>query len=376
VAGRSFGINIALQIKQRSSNNPILEPAVENQINEVKNRAKKTELKTKQSGDGDQEKKPIPIKKMSATGPMIWAIDPIEKDLNQLKLLHKALRTLRLSSDIIPVSVVGLPDVKFPLRLGPLNDAVSGSINSSLQTVLKKVLGDQKGTKKGMKTALKKLVPNILIQKTRSRRQLAIGLLELAHEKNSPLIAVNTHGKKGLARLGSFAEILIALSQVPVLTVNPKTKVSEKISTVLFATEFSEASSHALDMLLVWAKMWKAKVVLFHKLTLPPIPMLAEGAYLNETMVEDYFQSWKTEIKEKATRWQQKAIDQGVQCELSLIEKAGSVDSLVTKESIRQKADLIALATYEGPIAQAILGSTASDVLLNAQRPVIVIHTK
>jgi nucleotide-binding universal stress UspA family protein len=59
-----------------------------------------------------------------------------------------------------------------------------------------------------------------------------------------------------------------------------------------------------------------------------------------------------------------------------LIEKAGSVDSLVTKESIRQKADLIALATYEGPIAQAILGSTASDVLLNAQRPVIVIHTK
>ena len=300
----------------------------------------------------------------SQTGPVIWAVDPFDSRLGQLQPIQKALRVMKLDNEIVPVAVTSIAEMNFAVPLGTVKDDFSKSIYHGLLKLFKKL------------EPKKKLEPQILIESGSSRRKLVHAVVNFATEKKASLIAVNTHAKKGLSRLGSFSELLIAISPLPVLALNPKAKLGTKISTILFPTEFSEASKKAFDLVLEKAKDWKSKVIIFHKVTLPPVPMAFEGAYMNAQMVDDYFRTWKLEMRDQAEAWKRYALERGVKCEALLHEKQGTVEACILKEAKKQNADIIALATYEGPVAQAILGSTASDILINATRPVLVLHTK
>jgi nucleotide-binding universal stress UspA family protein len=88
--------------------------------------------------------------------------------------------------------------------------------------------------------------------------------------KDVDLIVVGTSGETGLAKaaLGSVAETIFRSSPVPVLTVGPRCapvgQEEYRITTVLYATDFSFEAALALPYALCIAEANKAQLVLLH----------------------------------------------------------------------------------------------------------------
>jgi len=90
------------------------------------------------------------------------------------------------------------------------------------------------------------------------------------------LVVVGTHGRQGLKKvvLGSVAEKIYRQAKCPVLTVCPEIAASRKASWqlkhILFATDFSETSLHALPYALSLAEENQATLIFLHVAPLVP----------------------------------------------------------------------------------------------------------
>jgi nucleotide-binding universal stress UspA family protein len=91
------------------------------------------------------------------------------------------------------------------------------------------------------------------------------------------LLVLGTHGRKGIRKLvlGSVAEQIFRFATCPVLTVGPKAARQpaqfETLNRILFATDFSSGSLHALRYALSLAEENEASVVLLHLIELFPL---------------------------------------------------------------------------------------------------------
>jgi nucleotide-binding universal stress UspA family protein len=90
------------------------------------------------------------------------------------------------------------------------------------------------------------------------------------------LIVAGTHGRQGLRKvvLGSVAEKIYRQAKCPVLTVRPEVsethKMSWQLKHILFATDFSETSLHALPYALSLAEENQASLIFLHVAPLVP----------------------------------------------------------------------------------------------------------
>jgi nucleotide-binding universal stress UspA family protein len=90
------------------------------------------------------------------------------------------------------------------------------------------------------------------------------------------LIVTGTHGRKGLKKvvLGSVAEKIYRQAKCPVLTVRPEgaacSKTSWELKRILFATDFSETSLHALPYALSLAEENEATLIFLNVAPLVP----------------------------------------------------------------------------------------------------------
>lgn len=99
-------------------------------------------------------------------------------------------------------------------------------------------------------------------------------------EKRVDLLILGTHGRRGLSKLvlGSVAEEIFRHAHCLVLTVGPNSyednpsDLSGAGHTFLFATDFGEASFHALPYAMCFANQFKAKLVLLNVIPAAPIP--------------------------------------------------------------------------------------------------------
>lgn len=92
---------------------------------------------------------------------------------------------------------------------------------------------------------------------------------------NVDLVIAGTHGRKGLKKmvLGSVAEKIYRQAKCPVLTVRPEvaeTSPSWQVNRILFATDFSETSLHALPYALSLAEENHATLILVNVAPLVP----------------------------------------------------------------------------------------------------------
>jgi nucleotide-binding universal stress UspA family protein len=81
------------------------------------------------------------------------------------------------------------------------------------------------------------------------------------------LIVMGTHGHRGLDRflLGSVAERTLRRSPVPVMVVrDDEQEAARPISSILFATDFSEHAERAERIVAEWATLLNAQVEAFH----------------------------------------------------------------------------------------------------------------
>ena len=98
------------------------------------------------------------------------------------------------------------------------------------------------------------------------------------------MLVVGTHGRRGLGKLllGSVAEQIFRHADCPVVTVGPGSSPDSPIDTarelqsILFATDFEEASLHALRYAISYANHFGTKLVLLHVL---PAVLVLEGPH-------------------------------------------------------------------------------------------------
>lgn len=97
-------------------------------------------------------------------------------------------------------------------------------------------------------------------------------LLRAITERDISLVVLGTHGRSGMRKLilGSAAEEIFRIAPCPVLTIGPDVPpdllTHGRFQSVLFATDFSEGSRHALPYALGFAMESQARLTLLHVL--------------------------------------------------------------------------------------------------------------
>jgi len=121
-----------------------------------------------------------------------------------------------------------------------------------------------------------KLLDEIPHEDILQRGELWDVISDVIEKHNVDLVVVGTHGRQGLKKvfLGSVAEQIYRQAKCPVLTIRPEVAASRGTNwapkRVLFATDFSETSLHALPWALSLAEENQATLILLHVAPLVP----------------------------------------------------------------------------------------------------------
>lgn len=299
---------------------------------------------------------------------ILWSVDPTQNP-SEAKNIIKELKIWaeHLNCDIQPVSIFSKSTLNFPVEVAiPWKDKLREVAQRSVTRYIEKTRA------KGF------LPPDLVFVSTLSNRKMASEMAKYAEKKNALLIFANTRAKKtwNPFRLGGFAETLVATSRVPVLLLNPSALPSAKIPSILFPTDFSLASKNALVTIEPWAKAFNSKIFLYDQIEVPNIypsefSVAEQAQMLNlESMMEDIE---KSRLK-KGAEWTRLLLNQGIKSSLLIQRQRKYLADDILGVAKKNKASLIALASQSGPVTQALLGSVARDVLLQAKCPVLIFY--
>lgn len=203
------------------------------------------------------------------------------------------------------------------------------------------------------------------------RGEPAQGILRSALERNIHLIAMATHGRRGLGRLllGSVAAKVVAGAQLPVLVVRPDLKrPSRPVQRILVAVEGEETPRDLLETVKSLAGGSHAEVLLFHAVppSNDPGPAWTPASHSDaRTAPEPRLQGLADALEaEGLTAW-------------PVVSPGLPVDGIV-QQAIKHDVDLIALSTHaragldrilEGSVAEGVLRRSPVAVLL--QKPLV-----
>ena len=178
------------------------------------------------------------------------------------------------------------------------------------------------------------------------------------------LIVLGTHGRGLIGRLllGSVAEEVLRHATCPVLTVGPDVVPGllehEQLSRVLFATDFSEGSLHALPYALSLAEENDAELVLMHVMQqLQPIPV----EYSKE-LLADYRQRLWQLVPDDANLW----------CKPQVVVEIGAAAETIVRTAHDRQVDLIAMGVHRaGAVASHLPWTVVHSVVRHARCPVL-----
>jgi nucleotide-binding universal stress UspA family protein len=184
-------------------------------------------------------------------------------------------------------------------------------------------------------------------------------------ERKIDLLVIGTHGRPGLALLvlGSIAEEILRKSPIPVITIGPHvlpfTADHSRIGTVLFATDFSQASARALPYAYSMAQENNARLLALHTVR----PVIAEGV----DFTEEAIRSAERQLQDFVPRLP------GLNVEY-LVRPDSAGDGILTVAHY-EHADLIVMGTHAGSAASAHAPwATVHRVVSHAQCPVLTVR--
>ena len=202
-----------------------------------------------------------------------------------------------------------------------------------------------------------------------SRGAVADSILQFAEEKDIDLIAMGTHGRRGMDRvvLGSATERVLRKARCPVLAVHspaPWTDASQEepiqLRKILFCTDFSDNSPRALEYAFLLACEYKAEISLLHVIE------QAGGSKGLEEEREQVLQRLQEATPE----------DVGKCVTVRPAIRAGKAYEQILLHAAEVKADLIVMGVRgRNAIDLALFGSTTHRVIQLGPTPVLVVRT-
>jgi len=230
---------------------------------------------------------------------------------------------------------------------------------------------DRDVAKTEMKTLLaSKPLGKVALTTTVERGPLWDVLAALIEEKGVDLIVLGTHGRRGLKKLvlGSVAEEVFRNAPCPVLTVNPQAMPEgtehAKFATILFATDLSPGSQHALPYAVSLARAHGSHLIFLHALSVCTeaieggvTELLAStGQRVADTVSSQVMEEFKPEI----------------------VAACGSAAETILSVAESKRADLIVMGAHRSAVpsvAAHMLWATASAVVCQAHCPVLTVRS-
>lgn len=194
-------------------------------------------------------------------------------------------------------------------------------------------------------------------------------IIDIAQEKDSDLIALGTHGRRGLKKLlmGSVTSKVIVNSPCDVLVVKKScSECTGKYESILAPFDGSEFSKRALNKACLLAKNDDAVVTVLYVM-----PRYEEMIGFFRT------KAIERSMIEEATRMlssaQGLASKHGITIRTEMAE--GHADEIIVQTADRLENDLIVIGSYGWKgISKLIMGSTTERVIMNAACPVLAVR--
>lgn len=181
------------------------------------------------------------------------------------------------------------------------------------------------------------------------------------------LVVLGTRGRGllGTLFLGSVAEQVLRHATCPVLTIGPDVRTSllehEQLTHVLFATDFSEGSMHALPYALSLAEENNAEFTLMHVLEqVEPLPV----EYSEELLAEYRHRLWDL-VPEDANLW----------CKPQVVVEIGRAAESITRTAQDRQAELIVMGVHPAStVASHLPWTVLHSVVRRARSPVLTVR--
>jgi nucleotide-binding universal stress UspA family protein len=195
-----------------------------------------------------------------------------------------------------------------------------------------------------------------------------------ARRNEVDLIVISTHGRSGISRLslGSVTDSLIRHTTIPVLVVKPPTsylnpQVSEAFRRIVVPLDGSTLAEQILPRVLALAKLEEAEITLLN--------VLIPKSYSQQEIEDPTLPWWDKDIAQAQSylfRVAGKLRRSGVTVTTDIVIGA-NVASAIGDFAVREKADLIAIATHgRGGLARLIRGSVADAVMHSSRVSMLV----
>lgn len=300
-------------------------------------------------------------KKVTARGlKVIWAVDAFQPNAKaQIRALQSFLKMGRATGAVIqPVAVL------HPGSYDPVSGRFPGNWKAMAGRALENLI-DAFESISGVGIS-----PVRLLRVEKSSLSASVdALVSFAIEENASLILVSSRSRSGLERMtmGSFAESLVLRSPVPVLVANPRSKPHDKVTTILYPTDFSPASRKGLDRVVTMARTLGMQILLYHKIRLPIARLVWEAPpNASEAM---------RKLKGEGKAWVRRAELSGVRAKIHIeADIMSPVDSILRVSRKLGVKSMIAMTSQSGAWSSALLGSLTRQVLRHATCPVLVVH--
>lgn len=187
-------------------------------------------------------------------------------------------------------------------------------------------------------------------------------------EERIDLVVVGTHGRGGLGKLllGSVAEKIFRQARCPVLTVGPKFQPSFPLTAqlrgVLFPTDFSPQSEHALPYAASLAQEHQAQLIFLHV-----VQSTENETIYNQDRVLRHARARLQQLMASAT---------GLAREPEFIVETGHPAQAIVRVAAERGAELIVLGVRAPASLAGRLGwSTAHGVVREARCPVLTVRS-
>lgn len=314
-----------------------------------------------------------------SNGLIFWAIDPITTDAALAKkaadLIAVVAHQMNGPVEVQPVTVVNPEELTWPTEMhGDWETHFRETVSRRIEDLLNDP--DQGISRHGIATRPPLLLTETLDMMSGVARSVET-FLHAAREQDARLIVAATQSRNDLERLilGSFCETLLVTSEIPVLTVNPKTDVPENINSVYYSTDLSDESKDQLPAAVGLARALGATLILVHKVTVPAPPIIEPGfvAAADTETIQALFADYREEQKRMLRTWCEEVSRTGVTCRAAEIDEGGGLTEALLEVAHNAHDALFVTALQSQKGLARLIGHISRNLARESELPTLTL---